>query len=566
MLSLSRTIAAAAASVSGGAAPARAMSALANFKAVNEPCLGFLPGSKERTDLEAALQTMTSTCEDIPIVIGEEEFRPEEAARFQVMPFDHQKKIAKYYWATPELIQKAIDNGTAVRHEWENSVPIEERINIFLRAAEMISGEWRAPVLASTMLGQSKTVQQAEIDAAAELIDFYRFNAQFAIEALKYKPIDTSESVNTMFLRGLEGFVAAIAPFNFTAIGGNLAGTPAMMGCSVLWKPSDTAMLSSWVVYKCLRAAGVPAGVINFVPADGPVFGKVTTSSPHLAGINFTGSAATFKHIWREVGNNIDNYRTFPRLVGECGGKNYHFVHPSANPESVINGTIRSAFEYSGQKCSACSRAYIPASLWEGIKEGLVETQKQLKIASPLEFDSFTSTVIDDKSFARISGYLNHAKTSPNLSVVAGGEADDSVGYYIQPTVVQTSDPRDKIMNEEIFGPVVSVFVYPDEQAHEMIDTVATTSPFALTGAVFSQDEDFVREASNRLRSTCGNFYINDKSTGSVVGQQPFGGARLSGTNDKAGGPHYVMKWCSPQAIKRTHVPLNQWAYANMAK
>merc|ERR1712142_714971 len=408
MLSLSRTIAAAAASVSGGAAPARAMSALANFKAVNEPCLGFLPGSKERTD--------------------------EEAARFQVMPFDHQKKIAKYYWATPELIQKAIDNGTAVRHEWENSVPIEERINIFLRAAEMISGEWRAPVLASTMWGQSKTVQQAEIDAAAELIDFYRFNAQFAIEALKYKPIDTSESVNTMFLRGLEGFVAAIAPFNFTAIGGNLAGTLAMMGCSVLWKPSDTAMLSSWVVYKCLRAAGVPAGVINFVPADGPVFGKVTTSSPHLAGINFTGSAATFKHIWREVGNNIDNYRTFPRLVGECGGKNYHFVHPSANPESVINGTIRSAFEYSGQKCSACSRAYIPASLWEGIKEGLVETQKKLKIASPLEFDSFTSTVIDDKSFARISGYLNHAKTSPNLSVVAGGEADDSVGYYIQPT------------------------------------------------------------------------------------------------------------------------------------
>merc|ERR1712168_195335 len=533
---------------------------------LNEPLLDYAPGSTERAALYEEVAKVHGSVADIPLVIGGEEVF-DAPVRNQVSPYDHANVIATYRVATEDHLNAAIESAMSARREWERK-PIEDRTSIFFRAADLLATTYRARICATTMAGQAKNAWQAEIDAACELIDFFRFNAYYALELEGQQPLSPEPHIltNTCKYRGMEGFVAAIAPFNFTAISGNLAGTPAMMGNVVLWKPSDTAVLSSWLIYQILVECGLPKEVIQFVPADGPTFGKTVTASPDLAAVNFTGSVPTFEWLWKEVGKNISNYKGFPVLVGECGGKNSHFFHPSGDVKSMVAGTIRSAFEYSGQKCSACSRCYIPASLWEEVKEGLVETQKQLKIASPLEFDSFTSTVIDDKSFARISGYLNHAKTSPNLSVVAGGEADDSVGYYIQPTVVQTSDPRDKIMNEEIFGPVVSVFVYPDEQAHEMIDTVATTSPFALTGAVFSKDEDFVKEASNRLRSTCGNFYINDKSTGSVVGQQPFGGARLSGTNDKAGGPHYVMKWCSPQAIKRTHVPLDQWAYANMAK
>ncbi|XP_070561889.1 delta-1-pyrroline-5-carboxylate dehydrogenase, mitochondrial-like isoform X2 [Ptychodera flava] len=528
----------------------------------NEPLFDYTKDSPERVKLEEALKNLDGQCEEIPVVIGGEKIFTGNF-RYQVLPYDHQTKIAKYHLADKDLLNKAIENALSVREAWDNR-PLEEKAQIFLKAANLLSTKYRPQIVAATMKGQAKNVWQAEIDAAAELIDFYRFNAKFALEVVNYKPIDTQESINTMVYRGLEGFVAAVSPFNFTAIGGNLAGAPAMMGNVVLWKPSDTAMLAGWTVFKVLQEAGVPDGVIQFVPADGPVFGDTITASPDLAAINFTGSVKTFQHLWKQVGNNIQNYNTFPRLVGECGGKNYHLVHPSADIESVVNGTIRSAFEYSGQKCSAASRMYVPDTMWPQVKERLLEEHKKIKMGPADDFTVFMSAVIDDKSFGRIKAYLEHAKSSPNLNVVAGGNCDDSKGYFVDPTVIETTNPDDKIMQEEIFGPVLAVYAYPEKDSKDIIQLVNKTSPFALTGAVFAQDQTFIEEASKALRQSAGNFYINDKCTGSVVGQQPFGGARLSGTNDKAGGPHYCLKWASPVAIKDTKVPLTQWKYPHM--
>ncbi|XP_077998047.1 delta-1-pyrroline-5-carboxylate dehydrogenase, mitochondrial-like isoform X2 [Glandiceps talaboti] len=535
---------------------------MASLSIKNEPMFNFTKDSPERKQVEEALKSIDGQCEEIPVVIGGERIFTGNC-RYQVSPYDHQNKIAKYHLADKDLINKAIDNAMSVRAEWERR-PLEERTQVFLKAADLLSTKYRPMILATTMKGQGKNIWQAEIDAAAELIDFYRFNAKFALEVVNYKPIDTQESINTMEYRGLEGFVAAVSPFNFTAIGGNLAGAPAMMGNVVLWKPSDTAMLAGWTIYKVLEEAGLPNGVIQFVPADGPVFGDTITSSPHLAAINFTGSVKTFQHLWRQVGENIQRYRTFPRLVGECGGKNYHFVHSSADAESVVNGSIRSAFEYGGQKCSACSRAYIPDSLWPTIKSRLLEEHKKIKFGPADDFSVFLSAVIDDKSFGRIKEYLDYAKGSPNLDVLAGGNYDDSKGYFIEPTIIETKDPKDKIMQEEIFGPVLTVYVYPDKDYKEVLQLVNETSPFALTGSVFALDQKIVDEASQVLRQSAGNFYINDKSTGSVVGQQPFGGARVSGTNDKAGGPHYCLKWVSPMSVKETKVPLTGWTYPHM--
>ncbi|CAH0381079.1 unnamed protein product [Bemisia tabaci] len=537
---------------------------ISDFGVKNEPVLGYLPGSKERSEIEAALKKVGSTTEEVPIIIGGEEFKTKHVVH-QPMPHNHQKKIAKFYYATPDLVQKAIDTAVAAQPKWD-AVPLSQRLKIWEKAADLMATKYRAELNATTMLGQAKTVIQAEIDSAAELIDFIRFNAFFAKEATKYQPISEEPKVtlNSQRYRGLDGFVAAVSPFNFTAIGGNLSYTPALMGCGVLWKPSDTALLSNYVIYKIMTEAGVPPGVVNFVPADGPVFGDTITKSPFLAGINFTGSVPTFNRLWKQVGQNIDSYVNFPRLIGECGGKNYHFVHPSANVESVVNGTIRSAFEFCGQKCSACSRAYIPASLWPKIKEGLIETRKLLKIGDVEEFDSFTSAVIDKKAFDRISGYIEHAKKSPNLEIVAGGQYDDSKGYFIQPTIVQTKDPKDKIMTEEIFGPVLTIYVYEDKDLDSALKLVESSTPYALTGAVFSQDEQFLKRCLTELKYSAGNFYINDKSTGSVVGQQPFGGSRMSGTNDKAGGPHYILRWATPQSVKETFVPLKEWKYPYM--
>uniref|UniRef100_A0A672ZCR8 Multifunctional fusion protein n=1 Tax=Sphaeramia orbicularis TaxID=375764 RepID=A0A672ZCR8_9TELE len=529
----------------------------------NEPILGFNEGSPERKELvqvREGLKSLQGKTEEIPCVVGDEHVWTKDI-RYQLSPFNHSHKVAKFCYA--DKVSCTILASVAARREWDLK-PVQDRAQVLFKAADVISGPKRAEILAKTMIGQGKTVVQAEIDAAAELIDFFRFNAKHAVELESQQPIDAPGSTNTMLYRGLEGFVAAVAPFNFTAIGGNLAGTPALMGNVVLWKPSDTAMSASYAVYKVLRDCGLPPNIIQFLPADGPVFGDTIAASEHLAGINFTGSVPTFKRLWKQVAQNLDVYRTFPRVAGECGGKNFHFIHKSADVNSVVNGTIRSAFEYGGQKCSACSRMYVPDTLWPQIKEGLLSVHKNIKVGDPVEdFGTFFSAVIDDKSFGRIKKWLDHAKSSPNLKIIAGGNCDDKKGYFVEPTIVETKDPQDSIMNEEIFGPVLSVFVYPENNYKEVLHLIDNTSPYALTGAVFAKD-DVIAEAAKTLRNAAGNYYVNDKSTGSVVAQQPFGGARASGTNDKPGGPHYVLRWTSPQVVKQTHVPLKEWKYTYM--
>ncbi|KAJ7998608.1 hypothetical protein DPEC_G00206660 [Dallia pectoralis] len=529
----------------------------------NEPILGYNKGSPERAELQKALDKLKEKTEEIPCVVGDEHVWTKEI-RYQLSPFNHSHKLAKFCYADTELLNKAILASVAARREWDLK-PIQDRAQVLFKAADIISGPKRAEILAKTMIGQGKTVVQAEIDAAAELIDFFRFNAKYSVELESQQPLNSDGSTNTMLYRGLEGFVAAISPFNFTAIGGNLAGTPALMGNVVLWKPSDTAVSASYAVYNVLRESGLPPNIIQFVPADGPVFGDAITSSEHLAGINFTGSVPTFRRLWKQVAQNLDTYKNFPRVAGECGGKNFHFVHKSADVQSVVTGTIRSAFEYSGQKCSACSRMYVPDSLWPQIKQGLLEIHKQIKVGNPVEdWSSFLSAVIDDKSFARIKKWLDHAKSSPKLNIIAGGNCDDKKGYFVEPTIIETTDPREAIMAEEIFGPVLSVYVYPEKDYLEVLHLIDNTSPYALTGAVFCLDKNVLDKAAKVLRNAAGNYYVNDKSTGSVVAQQPFGGARASGTNDKPGSSHYVLRWTSPQVVKATHVPLREWKYPYM--
>ncbi|XP_055385521.1 delta-1-pyrroline-5-carboxylate dehydrogenase, mitochondrial [Condylostylus longicornis] len=530
----------------------------------NEPVLSYEKNSKERKELEDNLKKLSSKCEEVPIYIGDKEYKTNDI-RHQVMPHKHSHKLAKFYYADIKLINKAIETAVETQKKWDRTT-IEERLRIWDKAADLMAGPYRQELNAATMLGQSKTVIQAEIDSAAELIDFIRMNAYFLKECTKYQPISENIKVtkNSLRYRGIDGFIAAVSPFNFTAIGGNLAYTPALMGNAVLWKPSDTAVLSNWVIFKIMLEAGVPPGVVNFLPADGPVFGDTITKSPDFAGLNFTGSVPTFNRLWRQVGENINIYKNFPRLIGECGGKNFHFVHPTADSETVVTATIRSAFEFCGQKCSACSRMYVPETLWPKIKSGLIEKQKTLKIGDVSDLTSFTSAVIDDKAFARITSYIEHAKKSSNLEIIAGGNYSDKIGYYIDPTIVVTKDPLDKIMREEIFGPVLTIYVYKDSDLKKAINLVNTSTQFALTGAVFAQDESFLRQALEEFKMAAGNFYINDKSTGSVVGQQPFGGGRMSGTNDKAGGPHYILRWTSPQSIKETFVPLRDIDYPYM--
>ncbi|KAL3862473.1 hypothetical protein ACJMK2_008437 [Sinanodonta woodiana] len=534
------------------------------FKAKNEPVLAYAPRSVERNRLEETLEKYKGQTADIPLVIGSEEIRTSDI-QYQLCPFDHCWKVAKFYYADKHLIQTAIDNCLGVRKEWEMR-PLEDRSQIFLRAADLMANKYRMDLLATAMIGQGKNIVQAEIDAACELVDFLRFNVQFARDITSYHPISPSESEkNQLVYRGMEGFWAAISPFNFTAIGGNLCTAPALMGNVSIWKPSNTAVLSNYLVFRILREAGLPPGVINFIPADGPVFGDVITNSPDLAGINFTGSVKTFRNLYREVGEKVHIYKSYPRLIGECGGKNMHFVHPSADAESVAVGSIKSAFEYNGQKCSALSRMYVPESLWSDIKQRMLNIVGEMKIGSALDGNTYVTGVIDKAAFDRIKAYIVHAKTSPHLKIITGGICDDSKGYFIHPTILQTTDPEEKIMQEEIFGPVVTVYVYPDDKWKDTAEKASTTSPFALTASIFSQDEQDMEELRNVFRDAAGNLYLNDKSTGSVVGQQPFGGARLSGTNDKAGGPFYLMKFVSPQCVKRTRKAITEWRYPHMA-
>lgn len=533
----------------------------------NEPILEYKEGSEERENLIEALQWMESTCEEIPIVYGGKEYISDEE-KYQVMPHKHSHRLAKFYYADKKCIFNAIQEAQKAQQKWDKT-PFEERFKIWNRAADLMSTKYRSQLVAATMLGQAKTVYQAEIDAAAELIDFIRMNVDYCKQASIYQPIsiDPKVTTNHFRFRGLEGFIAAISPFNFTAIGGNLAYTPALMGNSVLWKPSDTAILSNWVTFKIMREAGVPDGVVNFVPCDGPTFGSVISSSEHLSGINFTGSMATFQKIWQSVGERVSYFRNFPRLSGECGGKNFHFVHKSADVDTVVACTIRSAFEYSGQKCSACSRMYVPEKLWEDcIKNSLIEKTKQLVMGDVREFEVFTSAVIDNTAFLRIAGYIDYAKSNSKAEIIAGGGCNNVKGYFICPTIVVVKDPEDRLLTEEIFGPILSVYVYKESDLEKTMDLVTSTTKFALTGSVFAQDKIFLKQALEKFKYAAGNFYINDKSTGAVVGQQPFGGGRMSGTNDKPGGPHYVLRWTSPQAIKETFVPLTDINYPYMSR
>lgn len=523
----------------------------------NEPILDYSdPKSRHRLELERCLKELASETQDVPIVIKGKEYRNEEAAVFQGIPFDHGSNLAKFYYASHELIHQAAAAADEARKYWD-SVAIEEKMAIFERAADLVSGKYRQKLNAATMLGQAKIAKQAEIDAAAELADFLRFNSHYLRLLLGWQPTSTDFERNLLEFRGLDGFVAAISPFNFTAIGGNLAAAPALTGNCVVWKPSDTAVLSNYLTFKIFQEAGLPDGVINFVPSEGFDFGRIITGDRNLAGINFTGSLATFQWLWAEVGLNIKRYSTFPRLVGECGGKNFHLIHQSAHLDTAIAQTIRSAFEYSGQKCSACSRLYVAASVWEKMRDKLIDiASNKIKYGPATDFSSYSSAVIDANAYKRITEYIKLGKTDKtNIKLLCGGEASREVGYFVEPTIFQTVDPKHKLMYEEIFGPVLTVYVYPDDDVDRTLKLI-DEHPYALTGAVFAQDEKFLERAKEKLRMSAGNFYINDKSTGAVVGQQPFGGSRHSGTNDKAGGPHYLARWSNQRTIKRTAKPM----------
>jgi 1-pyrroline-5-carboxylate dehydrogenase len=529
---------------------------------VNDPNKSYAPGSPERAELKARLKSMADEKLDIPIIIGGREIRTGKLEK-TVMPHDHGHVLAEYHVAGPEHVEQAIAAAAKARREWA-AWPWEDRAAVMLRAAELLATSWRATLNAATMLGQSKTVFQAEIDAASEMIDFWRFNTYFAQELYSEQPISGPGVWNQMEYRNLEGFVYAISPFNFTAIGGNLTTAPALLGNTVIWKPASSAMLSGYYTYKLLEAAGMPPGVINFIPGDAVMITNALLDSPELAGVHFTGSTAVFNSMWKKVGENMGRYRTYPRLVGETGGKDFIVAHPSADPTELAVAMARGAFEYQGQKCSAASRVYVPQSLWNEVKDRAVAMMQEFKQGDVRDFRNFVSAVIDKKAFTKISEYLDDAKR--NATVIQGGTAKGDKGFFIEPTLIETKDPGYRLLCEEIFGPVLTAHVYPDNQWQETLDIVDRTSPYALTGAVFARDRGAVRQAMSALRHAAGNFYINDKPTGAVVGQQPFGGARGSGTNDKAGSKLNLVRWASARTIKETLAPARDYKYPFMAE
>ncbi|MGE3276499.1 MAG: L-glutamate gamma-semialdehyde dehydrogenase [Vicinamibacterales bacterium] len=527
---------------------------------VNEPNLSYAPGTPERVELQARLESMAAERVDIPLIIGGQEIRTGET-HTAVMPHNHQHVLADWHSGGAEHVTKAITAAREARREWA-SWSFEERAAVFLRAAELLTTTWRQTLNAATMLNQSKTAFQAEIDAACELIDFWRYNVAFAEQLLHEQP-DSSHAIwNQSDYRGLEGFVYAVTPFNFTAIGGNLPTAPALMGCTVVWKPSATAMLSNYYVMRLLETAGLPPGVINFVPGDPVAITRTALESPEFAGIHFTGSTAVFQSMWKTVGENIARYRSYPRIVGETGGKDFVVAHASADPQEVAVGLVRGAFEFQGQKCSAASRCYIPRSLWPEVRDRMVAMMRDIKMGDVRDFSNFMGAVIDQKSFTKISGYLDDARK--NAKIVQGGGARGEQGWFIEPTLIETENPGYRLMCEEIFGPVLTAYVYDDDRWLETLEIVDETSPYALTGAVFSRDRKAVAEAMTALRDAAGNFYINDKPTGAVVGQQPFGGGRASGTNDKAGSKMNLLRWVNVRSIKETFVPPTDYTYPFM--
>jgi 1-pyrroline-5-carboxylate dehydrogenase len=540
-----------------------ALGAFAIPDPVNEPVRAYAPGSEERAAVKAELAHQSATEVEIRPRIGGEAVTTGRVHDV-VMPHRHAHVLARFHACGEAEVQAAIDAARAARAPWA-ALPFEERAAIFLRAADLLAGPHRDRVNAATMLGQSKTVHQAEIDAAAELTDFWRFNVHYLAGIMEQQPYSPPGQWNRLEYRPLDGFVLAVTPFNFTSIGGNLPTAPAICGNTVLWKPATTQTLAAHVVMEVLEEAGLPPGVINFLPGNGPDVGDPALASPELGGVHFTGSTATFRHIWRTVGGRIDAYRQYPRLVGETGGKDFVVAHASADPETLSTALVRGAYEYQGQKCSAVSRAYVPDSLWPEVREALYTQVEAMPVGDVADFRNFMGAVIDRAAFGEITGYLARARDGAGgVREVVGGDAHDTEGWFVRPAVIVTEDPQSATMCEEIFGPVLTVYVYPEHRYDATLELCDTTSPYALTGAVFARDRAAVARATAALRHAAGNFYVNDKPTGAVVGQQPFGGARASGTNDKAGSPLNLQRWLSPRAIKENFDPPRNYRYAFM--
>ncbi len=528
----------------------------------NEPIKSYGPKSEEKTKLKEEIKRQKSQPIEIPLIIGGKEIRTGNMGK-AVCPHNHGHILANYHRAGKEEAHLAVKSALAAKDEWE-LMPYESRAAIFLKAAELLAGKYRYVINAATMLNQSKNAYQAEIDSACELIDFWRFNPYWAQFIYSQQPNNLQGIWNRMEHRPLEGFVFAITPFNFTAIGGNLPTSPALMGNVSLWKPAETAVLSSYYIMKVLQEAGMPDGVINFIPGPSQEIGSLLLQHPELAGVHFTGSTEVFHHIWKTIGNNIASYKSYPRIVGETGGKDFVFVHPSADLDAVAIALVRGAYEYQGQKCSAASRTYIPQSLWPKLKDRLIGLISELKMGDVEDFSNFVNAIIDKRAFAPIVNYIDFAKNSNDAKILVGGKSNDSVGYFIEPTLIQAMEPRFKTMVEEIFGPVLTAFVYHDNDYEKTLELCNTTSPYALTGSIFSQDRKAIVHASQVLRHAAGNFYINDKPTGAMVSQQPFGGGRASGTNDKAGSYTNLLRWVSPRTIKETFDPPKDYHYPFM--
>jgi len=528
-------------------------------KAVNEPVKNYTKDSAERENLLQAYKKMWNAQVDVPLYIGKEEIRTGNTKNLSA-PHNHKHIVGKYHLAEKNHIEQAISNALEARKKW-SEMNWEHRASIFLKAAELIAGPYRAKINAATMIAQSKTIHQAEIDAACELIDFLRFNVEYMTQIYKDQPISDSSTWNRVEYRPLEGFVYAITPFNFTAISGNLPSSPALMGNVVIWKPAATQIYSANVIVEIFKKAGLPDGVINVVYGNSAMISDVVLNHRELAGVHFTGSTEVFNNIWKTIGNNISNYKSYPRIVGETGGKDFVIAHPSADVQQLTTGLIRGAFEFQGQKCSAASRTYIPKSLWNDTKKQLLEDLATIKMGSPEDLENFVTAVISEESFDKLARYIDRAKQDSDVEIIAGGNYDKSVGYFIEPTIFLTTNPKYTTMETELFGPILTIYVYDDDKWEETLELVDTTSEYALTGAVFSQDRYAIEVACKKLQNSAGNFYINDKPTGAVVGNQPFGGARSSGTNDKAGSALNLLRWVSLRTIKETLVPPTDYKY-----
>jgi 1-pyrroline-5-carboxylate dehydrogenase len=530
---------------------------------VNEPVRDYAPGSPERAELQRRLAELERERLDVPCVIGGEEIRTGDTVE-AVMPHRKEHVLADVHQAGPTEVERAIRASADAWHDWART-PWEERAAVFLRAAELLAGPWRTTLVAATMLNQSKTAHQAEIDAAAELIDFFRFNVEFMTRVYSEQPVSSSGVWNRLEYRPLEGFVFAVSPFNFTAIGGNLTSSPALMGNTVVWKPASTAALSAHYTMRLFREAGLPDGVVNLVYGRGSAVGDPVLGSPDLAGIHFTGSTAVFQRMWQTVGANIERYRNYPRIVGETGGKDFIVAHPSADVDSLATAIVRGSFEYQGQKCSAASRVYAPSNLWPELRDRLAEEVAALEVGDVSDFRNFMGAVIDSGSFATQKEAIEEARAHGDSDVLVGGDYDDSEGFFVRPTVIETRDPDFRLLRDELFGPVVTAYVYPEREYEQTLDLVDRTAPYGLTGAVFARDRSAIELADEKLQYAAGNFYVNDKPTGAVVGQQPFGGARASGTNDKAGSMWNLIRWVSPRTIKETFVPPTDFRYPFLA-